>query len=50
MEKKEERFTWRQWVLIGVVFLMLLSMGMYLASMDEAEPEAVIDRVSQPNL
>ena len=40
---------WKRWVLVGIVGLMLLTMGMYMASMDEAEPDAVIDRVSAPN-
>ena len=41
---------WKQWVLVGVVAIMLATMGMYLASMDEGEPETVVDRAETTNL
>jgi len=37
----------KRWIVYVVVGLMLATMVMYLASQDEAEPEAVVDRLSE---
>ena len=37
----------KRWIVYVVVGLMLATMVMYLASQDEADPEAVVDRISE---